>query len=115
MKQRSVGVSILLSVVTCGIYGLYWLYQLAEDVNTVTQRPNATSGGMVLLLNIVTCGIYGFYWFFKAGEAMDELRYRNNQPSGSLAIIYLVLSVLGLSIVSMALLQSEVNKYAYPV
>ena len=81
----------------------------------MTQRPNATSGGMVLLLNIVTCGIYGFYWFFKAGEAMDELRYRNNQPSGSLAIIYLVLSVLGLSIVSMALLQSEVNKYAYPV
>ncbi len=115
MKQRSVGVSILLSVVTCGIYALYWLYQLAEDVNLVSQRPNATSGGTVVVLNIVTCGIYGLYWFYKAGEAMDEVRYRNNQPSGNLAIVYLVLSVLGLSVVGMALLQSEVNKYAYPM
>lgn len=115
MKQRSIGLNLLLTIVTCGIYGLVWLYQLAEDVNVVTQRPNGTSGGMVLVLSLVTCGIYGFYWFYKAGEAMDDLRAQSNQPSGNQAIIYLVLAVLGLSLVSMALLQSEVNKYAYPV
>ncbi|MFR3387651.1 MAG: DUF4234 domain-containing protein [Ruminococcus sp.] len=26
MKQRSVGIAILLSIITCGIYGIYWLH-----------------------------------------------------------------------------------------
>ena len=58
VKQRSVGLCIVLSVITCGIYGLYWLVCLNNDANTVTGKPG-TDGGMVLLLTIVTCGLYG--------------------------------------------------------
>lgn len=58
IEQRNIALCIILSIVTCGIYGLYWIYKLTEDVNKLTGDPNATSGGMVILLGIITCNIY---------------------------------------------------------
>lgn len=114
-KSKNVGLCIVLSIITCGIYGLYWLVCMADDVNTVAKRPSGTSGGMVLLLTLVTCGIYGWYWLYKSGETMDLVRTEHGEGTGSLAILYLVLGILGVGIVSYALLQSELNKYATDV
>ena len=33
---------IILSIVTFGIYGLYWLYCLASDVNTLTGEEDSS-------------------------------------------------------------------------
>lgn len=110
MKQRSVGLCVVLSIITCGIYGLYWYYCLNEEINEVTEQPG-TSGGMVILLTIITCNIYGIYWNYKMGEKLDAARANQGVPSGSLAILYLVLSIFGLSIVSWALMQNEINHY----
>ena len=57
IEQRNIALCIILSIITCGIYGLYWIYKLTEDVNTLKGDPNATSGGIVILLGIITCGI----------------------------------------------------------
>lgn len=111
VKQRNVGLCIVLTIVTCGIYGLYWLVVLNDDINTVTNKPG-TSGGVVLILTIVTCSIYGIYWAYKMGEKLDQARAEHGAPTGNLAILYLVLNLFGLSIVTWALAQSEVNKYA---
>lgn len=112
IQKRSIGLCIVLTIVTCGIYGLYWLYCLAEDVNLATARPNAPSGGLVLLLSIVTCGIYSLYWLYRAGDDLDRQRVNQGQLAGHLGILYLVLAILGFSIVSYALMQSELNEYA---
>ena len=53
------GMCIILSIVTFGIYGLYWLYCLASDVNTLTGEENS-SGFKVLILSIITLGLYDF-------------------------------------------------------
>ena len=107
VECKSIALCIVLSLITCGIYGLYWMYCLAEDVNIVTGRADA-SGGMVLLLSIVTCGIYGLYWLYKCGDAMDRLR----GGGGYLGILYLLLGLLGFGVISFALLQSNLNEYA---
>ena len=67
MKQRNIAVSIILTIVTCGIYGLVWMAMLNDELSAVSGRPNATSGGMVVLFSIITCGIYGIYWAYKMG------------------------------------------------
>lgn len=36
MKQRSVGIAILLTIITCGIYGIYWLIMLNDETNYVS-------------------------------------------------------------------------------
>lgn len=112
IQRKSIGLCIVLSIVTCGIYSLYWLYCMAEDVNLVTARPNAPSGGLVLLLTIVTCNIYGLYWLYRAGDDLDRQRVSQGQLPGHLGILYLLLAVFGFGIISYALLQSEINEYA---
>lgn len=112
IQKRSIGLCIVLTIVTCGIYGLYWLYCLAEDVNLVTARPNGPSGGLVLLLSIVTCGIYSLYWLYRAGDDLDRRRAAQGQVMGHLGILYLLLAIFGFSIISYALMQSELNEYA---
>ena len=76
----------------------------------LTRDPNAMSGGMVVLLSIVTCGIYQMIWMYKQGETIDRVKQSIGRYSSNTAIIYLVLSIFGLNIVSMALLQDELNK-----
>ena len=112
LQRRSIGICILLSIVTCGIYMYYWVYKLAEDVNYIRNDPNATSPGMVLLLTILTCGIYFIYWLYKAGETVDTIRVQQGMAPSSKAVMYLLLSVFGLSIVAMALLQGDLNEMA---
>ena len=115
IQFRNIAVCIVLSIVTCGIYGLYWIAKLNDDTNAVSQEPNPTSGGMVVLLTIVTCGIYGFYWTYKQGEKLDRAYSMRGMPTGNRATLYLILMIatyfVGFtSIVAYALMQDSLNK-----
>ena len=110
--KKNIALCIVFSILTCGIYTWYWIVCLADGVNEVTGHPHATSGGMVLLFTLLTCGLYGLYWLYKSGDALDRLREELGRSKGHLGILYLLLSVLGLSIISYALMQSELNEYA---
>lgn len=112
MRSRSVGMCIVLSLVTCGLYTLYWLYNLAEDMDHLTGGNSGGSGGMVLLLTIVTCGLYGWYWLYRCGDALDQLRFSQGERAGYLGILYLLLGIFSLGIISYALMQAELNSYA---
>lgn len=112
IARRSVGVAIILSIITCGIYGIYWLISLANELNTASGRYSDTSGGMVFLLTLVTCGIYGWFWLYKAGEKVDIIKSNRGVPSSGTGILYIVLSLFGLSIIDYALIQSELNNVA---
>ena len=112
IKQRNIGLCILLSIVTCGIYGLYWFVVLTDDINQESGEADATSGGMSLLLTIVTCNIYGWYWAYKMGEKVDIIKNKNGVPSSNSGILYVLLQVFGLGIIAYALMQDTSNKYA---
>lgn len=79
-------------------------------MDAVTQEPGP-GGGMSLLLSIVTCGIYNIYWGWKMGDKLDASRARNGVVPGSFPILFLLLNLFGLTIVTLAIMQSEVNHY----
>lgn len=106
IKERSLVTAIILSLVTCGIYAIFWFVSLTNEMNKASGKENDTSGGTAFLFNLVTCGIYGFFWAYKMGEKRDIVA----NEKGSSNILYLVLSVFGLSIVVYALLQDALNK-----
>ena len=62
--NRSFWVYLLLSIVTCGLYSIYFWYVYVEDLNTIFYGDGEDSPNyiIVLLLSWVTCGIYGVYW-----------------------------------------------------
>lgn len=104
--ERSIPLAIILSIITCGIYGIYWMIVLNDDINRLSGEPNATSGGMVFLLTLITCGIYGIYWAYKMGERCDRI----NGVDGNSNILYLVVALLGFSIINYCLMQDTINK-----
>ena len=63
IQQKNIALCIILSIVTCGIYGLIWFVKLTDETNMLAPpSPDGkpyTSGGIALLLMIVTCDIYG--------------------------------------------------------
>lgn len=109
VNQRSVAMAIILTVLTCGVYGLYWFVCITDDLNTLTGE-NDTSGALALVLTIVTCGIYGIYWCYKTGDKVDNLKFKRGFNSTGTSILYLILSIFGFQIIVYALAQDEINR-----
>ena len=108
--KKSIGLYIFLSIITCGLFMLYWLVSIANDVNEASGEQG-TTGGVVLILTNITCGIYGGYLLYMAGEKIIIYQTKRNFTYiTDASVIYIVLAVVGLSIVSYALIQNELNK-----
>ena len=108
IMPRSIPLCIIFYLITCGIYGIYWMIKLNDEVNIVSGEPYATSGGMVFLFSLITCGIYGLYWLYKMGERCDRIKGVN----GNSGVLYLILGLFGFSIISSCLIQDTLNKAA---
>ena len=111
IKERSIPMCIILSFITCGIYTLYWIYCLNDEVSWTAGEQSQTSGAMVVILSLVTCNIYTWYWLYKKGEETTAIKENNGLTTSGDAILFLILGIFGLSIISLALMQDTVNKY----
>ncbi|MCI9625351.1 MAG: DUF4234 domain-containing protein [Clostridia bacterium] len=109
MQKRSIPVCIILSIITCGIYGIYWFVCLTNEANTLANREGDTAGGVAFLLTLITCNIYGIYWAYKMGEKLEQARTNRGMQPGSSSIVYLLLHLFGLGIIGYALMQSDIN------
>ncbi len=112
IKKREIVTCIILSIITCGIYGLYWYFCLVNDLNTAVPQPGDQGAGMVLLLSIITCGIYSWFWLYKAGEKSEKIKAMVGEAPGSSSILYLLLAIFSLGIVVYCLIQNDLNKVA---
>ncbi len=115
VKEKSIGLCVVLSLVTCGIYSIYWLYTIAHDLNDLCESQNQEKGaepGLVVILSIVTCGIYLLYYLWKAGKMVSSLTRSNGHHPSDDSIVLMVLSILQLSLVSYCILQSHINGFA---
>ncbi len=111
-QERNVALAIVLTIITCGIYGLYWIAVLHEDSKLAAHDDDGTSGVLVVVLSIVTCSIYLFYWAYKMGERMNKAKQMRKIPfDTSTPILYIILAIFGLNIVNLALIQSDLNNF----
>ncbi|MDR3293766.1 MAG: DUF4234 domain-containing protein [Clostridiales bacterium] len=113
MQKRDIVTFILLSIVTCGIYSLYWFVVTTNEIESELNEKDGTlsNGGTALLLDIVTCGIYGIYWYYKQGQRIAKLQRQVGLPEKDNSTTYLLLSVFGFGIIASALMQDDLNKY----
>lgn len=106
IQKRNIALAIVFSILSCGIYGIYWMVKMNDEVNQLVGETDATSGGIVFLFTILTCGLYSFYWLYKMGERCDRIKGVND----SSCIVYMLLSLIGFGIVSYCLIQDTINK-----
>ncbi|MDD6032935.1 MAG: DUF4234 domain-containing protein [Oscillospiraceae bacterium] len=108
MKKRNIALCVILTIVTLGIYGLYWFVQITNDVNKLANPEKKTSGGAALLLTIITCNIYGFYWAYKMGGLLDKAQTDRGLPAQNRAVVYLILELV-IAPVAWILMQNTIN------
>ena len=111
MKERNISLCILLSIITCGIYGIYWFIVMTDDVVRVSSaKEYKTSGGTAFLFTLITCGIYGIYWYYQMGKSIYSAQTDKGLNANDNSILYLVLGLFGFGIISYCLIQNDLNK-----
>lgn len=99
MKKRSLALAIVFSIITFGIYGIYWFVCLTNDSNTLCPEHKTAGGGLAFLFSIISFGIYGLYWNYKLGQKV-----------GGSPVAYLILALIGFGWINFLLAQSAINK-----
>ncbi len=115
--DRSLGMYILLSLITCGIYSYYFLYTMARDANVICNEDGKKTGGLLafILLSLVTCGFYAIYWYYNLGNRLAENAPRyglNFQENGTTILLWYLVGVLLCGIgpfVAMHILMKNMN------
>lgn len=111
IKKREIVVSIILTFITCGIYGIVWFINMTDDVAVVSE-DHTISGGKAFLFTILTCGLYSIYWSYLMGKKIYETKTKKGLMASDNSILYLILCILGLGIVNYCLIQNELNEMA---
>lgn len=121
IQQRSLVTYILLTIVTCGIYGIYFWYKYAEDMNIVCEGDgqNTQNYIIVILLSFVTCGIYSFIWYYGIGNRLAANAHRYGlqfQENGTTILLWELFGAFLCGIgpfVAMHIMIKNMNELAY--
>ena len=109
VKTRSVGKVLLLSIFTCGFYYVYLIYKIGEELNEIScSRMN--NSALDLLLSMFTCGLYTIFWHYKIARQIEDMEYDLGMRVSSISILCLILTVVALPLISMAIIQNDLNK-----
>ncbi len=106
LENRNIVKCILLTLITCGIYGIVWGVKIARDAVKV---KDVNDDGLAEILLVLFLPFVGF---FLAERKLNEgcqacgIEHKDN------SVLYLVLGLLGLGIVDYCLMQSDLNKIA---
>ena len=101
MTNRGLLAVLLLSIVTLGIYAVYWI--IVFQIELKKETGEGFDGFAHFLMLIFTFGIYSIYWQYAAGKRLAKQGANDN------SVVYLVLSLLGFSIINMLLMQDQAN------
>ena len=102
MKRRSIVMMIVLTIITFGIYSIYWTCSFQNQLKKNTGKGFGGFGHLLALM--FTFGIYGIYWQYAAGRRLAELGAQDNST------IYVVLVFVFLSWLNKYFMQSQANQ-----
>ena len=108
--RLSIALYLVVTILTCGLFNLYWNYRQMQACNEMLGRAEF-SWLTWFLLCLVTCGIYHIFYQYKMGASIVEIQRQQGRPVfDNLPVISVLLTVFGLSIVVDAIHQYEINK-----
>lgn len=107
INKRSIGKCILLSIITLGIYKIYWMYLLVKNTHLIQKDSTSCAKELLCLIFIP---FYSLYWWYVSGDKLKRTFINEyDYTSVGKGTVYLTLSIIGLNIVSLAIMQSDFN------
>ena len=100
--QASLGIQVLLFIVTLGIYGIYWYYSRMVELNNGT-NVHLSPGIYTIFLFIPFAHLYTFWKVSEGGEAVTD----------QTQVVLFLLFFFGItSPIAWYLIQSGINRHA---
>lgn len=108
LKQRSVAMVIILSIVTCGIYALYRTYVTMDALDKEGQSSNMPVIAQFLLLFFYV----GYILFgLNADANINAIKQQRGIPTSDNKVLWVILGLV-FPIALVAIVQAEINKIA---
>ena len=110
IKTRSIAFSILLSIMTLGIYYMFiWRYSIMSDIRKVRKRGSIAVGEMLLYTFIP---FYSLYWLYTRGSALTVVCGNNKLKSAGSGGLFIFFELIFLGFINTILIQNTLNDLA---
>jgi len=109
--RKSIAKGVVLTLLTCGIYNLFWQYHQIKTINFFLGREEL-SFWRWFFFTLLTCGLYHIYHEYLMAKYIVEIQHRVGKPvpSSHLPVLALILSLAGLPLIADAIEQKELNE-----
>ena len=108
LTKRGVASVVLLTIITCGIYGVWWTW--------VTCNAMQNQGGkkdippiLTLLMMLFYSGVGGALLALDADDNLNAIKAAHGMPQANNKVLWVVLGAI-IPVVTVALVQHEINE-----
>jgi prepilin signal peptidase PulO-like enzyme (type II secretory pathway) len=109
MQEKNIAVSIVLSIVTFGIYYLVWIFGIMKKIKLLASEEPKCGGEIALFIFIP---FYALFWMYSRSKKLAAAGTACGVPMEDKSLINLLLAIFGFGFVSVALMQVDLNKAA---
>lgn len=106
LQNRSVATVVVLSIITCGIYSLYWAY---VTINALDAQGKSSNMSTTLQFVLMFLGVGYIIFALNADANLNSIKASRGIPTVDNQVVYLILGVV-FPIVLIALVQNEINQ-----
>ncbi|MDD4816819.1 MAG: DUF4234 domain-containing protein [Victivallaceae bacterium] len=110
VMHRPVAMVLIFTVITCGLYWLFWAYTTRCEIKQYLGDQSINPGLDVLLM--IICFPYCYYWFYKYSKEIAAAEEKAGIAATDNSLVNLFLAVFGLSLIAMLIMQSQLNAVA---
>lgn len=108
-QEKSIPLCIILSLVTFAIYYIVWMYGICKKIKLMAGEEPSCGGELACILLVP---FYSLYWLYTRSKKLAQAGTNCGIQLEDKSVINLLLAIFGFGIVSVALIQSDLNKAA---
>lgn len=107
VKERSIAFVVILSLITFGIYLIYWLYSTTVELRDDLKVKDAPKTWWIIMFFIPFVNIvFAILYYWKYSKAIEKIS-KGKRSAALMMVLFLFIGV-----VAVALAQMELNKKA---
>lgn len=106
--RRNVGSCIILTIMTCGIFGIIWLVKICKDLGRLHGDENPVGSEVLLYLFVP---FYSVYWGYDKGKQMYEDSQKRGGNLTDRKYIYLFMNLIFMQLFTLGFIQTQLNMY----
>lgn len=109
-QKREPAMVLVYSIISCGIYGIYWWYQTMIQVNELSGKEQLNP--ILMLVLSIVCFPVSFYVMYVIDQTLMAEAPKKNVPYNSSFLLWILLSFLAGAggIVAMFQIQTALNQ-----